>query len=166
MPDTSTEVAIATTTLGSAAATITFTSIPSTYTDLRLVFVGGNDGTNILCGIRFNNDSGLNYSITPITGNGSSASSTRRTSRSSLEPFFEGDMVTGYIEFFTADIMSYAGSTNKTTLMTGSNDRNGDGTVTRTVGLWRNTAAINRVDIYLASGNFNAGTTATLYGIL
>jgi hypothetical protein len=40
MPDVSTEVAIATTTLGSAASTITFSSISGSYTDLRLVLVG------------------------------------------------------------------------------------------------------------------------------
>jgi len=40
MPDTSTEVVIASQTLGSTAATINFTSIPATYTDLRVVISG------------------------------------------------------------------------------------------------------------------------------
>jgi hypothetical protein len=157
---------IATTTLGSAATTITFSSIPSTYTDLRLVFVGTNDSTNILLGIRFNNDSGLNYSITPLSGSGTSASSTRRTSRSSIEPLFEGDMSSTNPIMATMDLFSYTGSTNKTCLTSGSTDYNGSGYVTRTVGLWRNTSAVNRIDIYVASGNLDTGSTATLYGIL
>jgi hypothetical protein len=56
MPDVSTEVAIATTKLGSAASTITFESIPGTYNDLRLVFtsktsIGAESGY-----FRFNSD--------------------------------------------------------------------------------------------------------------
>ena len=43
---------------------------------------------------------------------------------------------------------------------------NGGGTVERSVGLWRNTAAITSITILLDSGNYAAGTTATLYGIL
>ena len=73
----STYTPIATTTLGSAASSYTFTSIPSTYTDLVLIASvktgSGDDGISV----RYNSDSGSNYSMTYLLGNGSAASSGR-----------------------------------------------------------------------------------------
>jgi hypothetical protein len=66
----------------------------------------------------------------------------------------------------TADIFSYAGSTFKTCLNSYSSDNNGSGYAGRLVGLWRSTAAITQVSLLVTGSNFNAGTTATLYGIL
>ena len=161
MPSTYTP--IATTTLGSAAATIDFSSVPATYTDLRLVLVDrGASGSTIL--VRFNSDSGSNYSRTRLQGDGASASSSQSTNQTSVicgnQP-----SATGVWGMHTVDVFSYAGSTNKTCLVTASEDANGSGTVQRQVALWRSTAAINTLTIS-ASNNFDAGTTATLYGIL
>jgi hypothetical protein len=159
---------IATTTLGSAAASITFSSIAATYTDLRVVMtyttsVGGEDAR-----VRFNSDTGTNYSITRLRGNGTSASSSRLTSQSSLVLCDNVDIgsSTTIPQLLTFDIFSYAGSTNKTLLSENSSDYNGSGTVTRTVGLWRSTSAITTIAIgTLTAATFSIGTTATLYGI-
>ena len=153
---------IATTTLGSAASTITFSSIPGTYTDLRLVIVGSGDTTALLY-FYYNSDTGTNYSNTRLTGDGSTAASARQTgiaynrarqSTNSSNPSLN-----------EIDIFSYAGSTNKTCLITSSNDQNGSGDVYKVVSLWRSTAAITSITLLPSSGNFNSGTTATLYGI-
>ena len=157
---------IATTTLGSAASTITFSSISSAYTDLRLTLVGIVKPSigSLVAQIRFNSDSGTNYSATHLLGDGSSASSFRVTNRTKLEP--EGFATTQPM-FFTMDVFSYAGSTNKTVLMTNSTDRNGAGIVYRGVGLWRNTGAITTIALVGDGGyEYETGTTATLYGIL
>ena len=53
---------IATQTLASAAATITFSSIAATYTDLRLIFAKPIGGSSLL--LRFNSDTATNYSWT------------------------------------------------------------------------------------------------------
>ena len=151
---------IATTTLGSAAASITFSSIAGTYTDLRLVLVGNNGVGSNTTRLRFNSDTGTNYSRTFLEGDGTTASSGRNTSGTSI---LVGDNRTT-IGMQTIDIFSYAGSTYKTVLCTTSNDTNGAGTVNRTVGLWRSTAAITSVEFSLADP-FSIGTTATLYGI-
>lgn len=175
MPDTSTEVAIATTTLGSAASTITFSSIPGTYTDLRLVanIATVNQGDSYK--IRFNSDSGTNYSHTEIIGNGSTADSYRTSNANGIWVNYAGigtpagafPLTTQFISF---DLFSYAGSTNKTGLLTISNDYQntgaGNGTVTREVGLWRNTSAVTSITLVANSSNFYQGCTATLYGIL
>ena len=158
---------IATTTLGSAATTITFDSIAGTYTDLRLVLVTKFSSGGALPTIRFNNNTGSNYSTTTIYGAGTSATSVRTTNYTYFE--LGGDNFGGSStidSFYTMDILSYAGSTNKTFLGTESNDLNGSGQVSRRVGLFRSTSAITRIDIIASSGNFSSGATATLYGIL
>ena len=139
---------IATTTLGSAASAITFSSIPATYTDLRLVMVAtASTGTSE--NLRFNSDSGTNYSRTRITGNGSTAASFRITDADSIVGF--NGIETTIPALFTADVFSYAGNTNKTVLYTENTDRNGSGIVEYGVGLWRNTSAITNVSISTGS---------------
>lgn len=157
---------IATTTLGSAASSISFSSISSAYTDLRLVLVtnGVTSGVNAFC--RFNSDTASNYSFTGIYGIGSSAGSNKSTGSNGMQLDFYYALDTTIPNLITLDIFSYAGSTNKTTLITFSSDLNGLGSVERGVGLWRSTAAINTVLLYMTGQNFKTGTTATLYGIL
>jgi hypothetical protein len=156
---------IATTTLGTSATTITFSSIPATYTDLRLVFVGTETtaGANH-ANLRFNSDSGSNYSRTFLFGSGTAATSSRQTSVTQIRWSITG-LSNTVPSTMSADIFSYAGSTNKTCLLTASQDFNGSGVVGNTVGLWRNTAAITSIDIINADSALAAGTTATLYGI-
>ena len=67
---------IATQTLGSSAASVTFSSIPGTYTDLMLIsFAQGqaSGGDNRLV-LQFNGDTATNYSSTYLIGNGTTAS--------------------------------------------------------------------------------------------
>lgn len=162
LPDTSTEVAIATTTLSSAATNITFSSISGSYTDLRLVLTGTADSSTVY--VQFNNDTASNYSMTRLDGDGSTASSTRQTSLSECRLY---NMQTTTPSLHTLDIFSYAGSTNKTLLATTQSDNNGSGNIRYYVQLWRNTAAITSVKLFFYSGTgFATGTTATLYGIL
>ena len=153
---------IATTTLGSAASTITFSSIPNTYTDLRLVITGYTSPAADPV-IRFNSDTGTNYSETIIKGNGSTALSTRFTSRTGIEYSYSDVGPYTQPSLTIMDLFSYAGSTNKSALIELSADANGSQGLTRTVALWRNTSAITRIDI--VSATWVAGTTATLYGI-
>lgn len=157
---------IATTTLGSAAANITFSSITSAYTDLRIVLVGTVSTVNNPR-IQFNSDTASNYSYTYINGNGASATSSRGSNTVAL--ISVGNMDTTVPTMITIDVFSYAGSTNKTLLSSYSLDKNttdGSGNVGRVVALWRNTAAITSVTLAGGGVDFKIGTTATLYGIL
>lgn len=154
---------IATTTLGSAAASITFSSIASSWTDLRVVLTC----TVAVAGqpfIRFNNDSTTLYSRTYVLGNGAAASSGRNSTGPLVYLLASGNASTTIPSLYTIDLFSYAGSTNKTFLITSSNDQNGSGTTHSMVGLYRSTSAITRIDL-LGDTNYAAGTTATLYGI-
>ncbi len=149
---------IATQTLGSAAASITFSSIPGTYTDLRLVFVGTLSSGNATTGWRANSDSATNYSETYIGGDGTSAFSGRNTNST----FGFAGVTDTNQSMTTVDVFSYAGSTYKTAL---SDSVPVAQYVLRRVQLWRSTAAITSFTYLTTSGTFTAGTTATLYGI-
>ena len=156
---------IQTYTLGSAVADITFSSIPATYTDLRLVFVGQTQSSAQTVYLQYNADTGFNYSNTVISGNGSNAASYRNTGNNNIEGASRARIpISPNWGLYTFDIFSYAGSTNKTCLITANGDANGSGGVDYNVGLWRSTSAINSVKIY-NTNNWAIGTTATLYGI-
>ena len=159
---------IATSTLGSAAPSVTFSSIPATYTDLRLtIFCTGTSSAGKGVSIQLNSDTATNYSVTRIDGDGTTANSGRLSNFSYL--FFNSTSTSTTIPtFYTLDFFSYAGSTNKTALGTGNADKNGSGAVERIVGLWRSTSAISTIKVTLytdGSANYNTGSTFTLYGI-
>ena len=155
---------IATQTLASAAAGITFSSIPATYTDLRIVCtLTVASATSI--GLQANGDTATNYSLTYLSGTGTSAISSRQTSQPRWKFNLPLDASTTVPEMITADIFNYAGSTYKTMLGTESADTNGAGRTTQTVQLWQSTSAITSLYLFPSGANFNTGTTATLYGI-
>ena len=156
---------IATTTLGSAATSITFSSISSAYTDLRLVFVGQASVTGANARLTFNSDTASNYSRTSISSDGTSAVSNRATNRGFLD-LAQANLSATQPSLLTYDIFSYAGSTNKTVLYTTSQDFNGSGVVERLVGLYRSNTAISTIKIETSINNYAVGTIATLYGIL
>jgi len=155
--------AIATQTLASSASSIIFSSIPSTYTDLRLTFSGARTGTGAYW-VRFNNDSSVLYSQTVLYGDGASVSAGGQNNADLLEFSFFTTFNT--IPIFTSiDLFSYSGSTNKTVLMDLAKDNNGSGYVGKYACLYRSTSAINRIDLIAPTNNFAIGCTATLYGI-
>jgi len=158
---------IATTTLSSAAASIDFTSIGSGYTDLRVVLVGTTSNNGNVMRMRFNSDSSSLYSWTELYGTGSAAGSAGGTNSASINISDSAAVGTSSTipHFFSIDLFSYAGSTFKSCLITASEDNNGTGAVYRAIGLYRSTSAITAVNLFAATGNLNAGTTATLYGI-
>lgn len=153
---------IASTILNAATGTISFTSIPTTYTDLRLVF-NGTSANGTYPTFRFNSDSTAAYSVAYINSSGSSMSASILNSQTELYPL-QG-LSTSIGTLINMDVFNYRAGTNKSILF----DIAGDGYKPVGPGLWRNTGVINRIDIiglYGSSPNtFAAGTVASLYGI-
>ena len=156
-------------TVSTSAASYTFSSIPSTYTDL--ILVGNlrstkNTGTSDTLFLRFNGDSSSGfYSSTRLFGNGSSATSSRQTDQNEIavpEISADGDTA-GIFAPTLIQIMNYSNSTTYKTALNRTNTANV--LVGAIVGLWRNTSAINSITVLPAGGNFKAGSTLTLYGI-
>jgi hypothetical protein len=154
VPAGNTYEAIATTTLGSATASVTYSSLGA-YTDIVIIFNGVADNN---LSLRFNGDTGSNYSVTRIQGDSSSATSTRFAPITSMYgPYAVSQQISIW------QVMNYSNSTtNKTALARGG----GAGTATEAyVGLWRNTAAITSISVLSQSGNMATGSTISLYGI-
>jgi hypothetical protein len=149
---------IATTTLGSAAASVTFSSIPGTYTDLVLVASGTATG-DFSTSFQFNSDTGNNYSATLLYGTGSAAASGRN---SNTDVGYAGRVGSnGSVSIH--HIMNYANTTTyKTAISRGNNPSN---ITMANVCLWRSTSAITTVKLNCDGGNFSTGYTFTLYGI-
>ena len=158
----STYTPIATTTLGSAASSYTFSSIPSTYTDL-VVMIQSIDSNNATPQMQFNNDTATNYSNTSLYGNGTSAASGRNSNTTSI---YLDDQLTASTTNPSIIIINVQNYANTTTYKTAILRDNRNGGIMANVGLWRSTSAINRIDFTRGGGGtFNTGSTFTLYGI-
>ena len=156
----STYTPIATTTLGSAASSYTFSSIPSTYTDLRIVF-NGNYATASRGAFVLNSDTGSNYSNTRMTGDGSTAASAR-ASNAAYVLMGLSDISTTHT--YSIDLMNYSNTTTNKTVLSRLNVASG--TVRATVYLIPSTSAITTLTLTMVSGaNLGDGSTFTLYGI-
>ena len=148
----------------SAVTTYTFSSIPSTYTDLIIIAVAKNSNTGSTANnwrIRFNGDTGSSYSDTFLYGLSGSALSARDTNQSEL---YWGAVNNTELQQSAniAHIIHYSNtSTYKTVLSRGSSS---EIIVSAGVGLWRNTSAINSIQIY-AGGSTTFTGTLSLYGI-
>jgi hypothetical protein len=153
---------IATQTLGSSAASVTFSSISGAYTDLLLITSNGSTtATNTY--VRLNGDSGSNYSFTQLTGTGSSAISGRSSNQTAIRVDNYASAATSITNAYIFQLQNYSNTTTYKTVLTRTNEA-GTG-VDATVGLWRNTAAITSILYYPGVGNWITGSTFTLYGI-
>lgn len=154
---------IATNTLGSNTATVTFSTISGSYTDLVLIINGGNTVGNYSTTFRFNGDTGNNYSVTRLYGNGSAANSDRASTQSYIYLLAAGQNNLNGVQII--NIQNYSNSTTYKTTISRSNT--GANTVGTEVGLWRSTAAITSIALTPESpANWLSGSTFTLYGIL
>lgn len=155
---------IATTTLGSAA-TVTFSSIPGTYTDLVLISSAKNSsGAGGTYQIVINSDTGSNYSATYLQGTGSAANSGRFTNNTVAYVSRSADASGSEYSLGIVNFMNYANTTTFKTLLSRGNEASA--TTIALVNLWRSTSAITSINIEQpGGGNFAAGCSFTLYGI-
>ena len=158
---------IVTTTTTTASPAFTFSSISQNYTDLVLIMsVRANStptsyGTNI----RFNSDTGSNYSRTIMYGYGGGYAAQRATNQTRFD-ISSGTTTANQFNIIRLNVMNYSNSTTYKTLI-GHNDDRAD-VASVTCGLWRNTNAITSITITPYDSNatgFATGCTFTLYGI-
>ena len=158
--------ALANITLGSAQSTVTFSSIPATYRDLRLVGQIKPTSTGNALKVQFNSDTGTNYSMVSMAGDGSSAVSASSTANDHIRLSNNIGASADLNNIFTLDIMDYSATDKHKSTLTRMN--------TPSVGTealanrWASTSAITSLRIYfdLATNNIAIGTTLTLYGIV
>jgi hypothetical protein len=154
---------IATQTLGSSQTTITFNSF-SGYTDLRLIVTPLSTADGMNYQLRFNSDSGTNYSLTYLRGNGSTAVSNRQSNITFFDNLNMG-VYTTTPHIYMYDIMNYSNSTTYKTVLNRFSEMGGSGFVATGVGLWRSTSAVSTITLTALTNQFATGSTFTLYGI-
>jgi len=160
---TATYDSIATTTLGSNANSVSFTSISGTYTDIVIVAQTKNSSTAANTRVTFNSDTGSNYSYTRLSGDGSSATSGSAINAAFIGIDTQAANDTTFNQVFIFQVSNYSNSTTyKTSLSRANNASYGTNT---TVGAWRSTNAITSVTFTPDGGQYATGTTFTLYGI-
>lgn len=153
---------IATATGTGSSGTITFSSIPQTYTHLQIRSVATSTGSYGV--IRFNSDSGSNYTSHFLYSNTSSVISSGLTSLTSLYgPRADNST---YPSVGIVDILDYTSSAkNKTIKVFTGQDANGSGLIMVNSGLWLSTSAITSITINTQSGNWATTAQFALYGI-
>jgi hypothetical protein len=144
-----------------SSTTITFSSIPSTYIHLQIRMINYTGvGENV--GVRFNNDTGSNYAYHQMFGEGASVGSSAVINNPNMLGGYSSASQYGSS---VVDILDYKNTNKfKTIKSLHGSDANGSGFILFRSGLWQNTAAINRIDLF-ANNNFTAASQFALYGI-
>jgi len=164
---------ISTQTLGSSQATITFSSIPSTYTHLQLRIISRSTNTSfqqIGFSMRFNGDTAANYSAHQLYGDRSVAgASAPGVSATSMLLGQESSSINNpsNLSFGATiiDILDYTNTNKYKTVrsLTGS-DITTAGTIALRSGNWRSTSAVTSITFFETS-SFTANSSFALYGI-
>jgi hypothetical protein len=160
-----------TVTLTGEAASISFTGMPTAYKHLQLrgisqVNYGANDWGSLQ--VRFNNDSGGNYTRHFMRGY-TTVSGYSNTGDTGIEAGI-ARLIGADTNAFGASIIeipNWQSAKKKTTrsLAGFAAGSSGVGAVSMQHGIWNNTAPIHTVTIRSSNGNFTAGTSFALYGV-
>jgi hypothetical protein len=170
---------IQTVTVGSGgSSSITFSSIPSTYTHLQIRLITKSANTAINWDsfyMTFNSDTDANYSSHSLRGSGASVSASSQTSASNILVGYQNDngYTSGIVSPFIIDILDYKNTNKfKTTRTFGGFDSNNVGNggevgqIALTSGNWRSTTAISSIQLFAGGGRNTAQYSVfALYGI-
>lgn len=146
--------------LSSTSSSVTFSSIPQTYTDLVLVITGKD--TTALNGfnIQFNGDTATNYSRILIGGTGSAGVSSVVANDNAIGAGLAGTTTSSNI----INILNYTNTSVRKNTLSRANSVTSN-LVRFVIGTWRSTAAITSITVTASTANYAAGTTFALYGI-
>lgn len=164
-----TYIPIASTTLSSSTASVTFSSIPATYTDLVLrCSARSNRASNILDNMLYEfNSSTSNFSATRLLGDGSNATSNLVTTNVSQIRLNASNSTSNTFTSFELYIPSYTASQNKPFSSFSALENNAtEAHLAGIASLWSNTAAITSIKLSPQNGtSFLSDSTFHLYGI-
>lgn len=161
--------ALATVTLSSATAEVTFAGIPSGYKHLQIRGIGRISSSSNPVFLQYNGDTTTsNYYSHALYGSGTAASAQA-----------EGTTYSQYVTYWPVaadtanafgtviiDVLDYQNTNkNKTTRSLGGFDTNGGGFAWLNSGLWKNTSAVTSITLKPYSGNFITNSQFALYGV-
>lgn len=152
-------------TLAASSSTVTFSSLPQNFRDLVLIASAASTGGGTNAAVRFNSDSGSNYSRVLMGANGVGAVGTAAGTQTGFQ-YDNWAFTTTTLgnSNHILQIMDYSATDKHKTILARAN-RFGE-TIDALAGRWANTAAITSVQVVSFSGeSYIAGSTFTLYGI-
>ena len=163
---------IATATGTGSSATITFSSIPSTYQHLQIRINGKGaanyNGSEFVL-VTANSDTGSNYAYHALSGYGTGTQAYGYASQTSMalgDILQSGTSVTNMTSAVIIDVLDYKSTSKTKTFRSFSgSDRNGGGSATLFSGLWNSTSAITSLSLVNNTANWTTQTTIALYGI-
>lgn len=160
---------IASTTLTSDTSTITFSSIPTTYTHLEVRITTGTTNTTETAYMRFNSDSSSNYLGYQLYATQSGYPNITANSETSSTALFAGISWTSDSNYQGSSIVQIPNyrNTNMLKAMTSIQGGNGanQGIALFRNGAWKNTSAITDITFVLGAGSFRTDSVFALYGI-
>lgn len=165
---------IATVTLSGNSSSISFTSIPSTYSHLQIRWIGRQSGANTGYGVllRINNDSTSNYYWHRLRGNGSAASATSSGALTTSGSIGATPAANSSASIFGAgiiDFLDYANTNKYKTIRslqgTDQNSATDSNVFFESTLYSANTNAISRIDILPDGSNFVQYSSFALYGV-
>ena len=153
---------IESTTLASAAASVSFTTGLSGYKFFRLTIYIVNDANSKQVYLRFNNDSGSNYTWQRITGSSTSVTGNRATGEAQIA--IQQTMAASQSNSYQCLISKPAAGVKAQVTVQAGQDTSP--VLILVGGEWDNTAdLISRIDVLASSNNFAAGTSLLLEGL-
>jgi len=165
---------IATVSVSTATSTVTFSSIPSTYTHLQVRYIARSARTTDVGATmltRFNSDTGNNYAYHILYGDGATPAAYNGSTTSVMRSFSVASSSSSNTQIYgvgVIDILDYANTNKYKTLRhLGGYDRNGSGELNLASGLWQSTTAISTITFTLneATANYETNSKFALYGI-
>ena len=168
-------VALASTTLGSDTATVTFTSTDdgqvgdwSQYMDLVLIAYARGETAAIWDNglMRFNNDTGSNYPYQVLVGDGSSVAAASGTTTGVFIRTLGTSAGANEFAAVIAHLFDINSGKYKSVVTQAAADSDGDGFVRMGAGTWKSQAAITEIDLVPGAGNLLAGSSFSLFGVL
>lgn len=161
---------IASNTLGSAASSLSFSSIPSTYDDLLLKWSARSAASADPLYVSFNDDSSAIYNRTNFRSNASATNSGNDSGADSIS--IQGSYVRSTYTSSTFSnvelyIPSYRSTLNKSIYVYGVSENNAATVdfIAVTSGLYENSTAITKITINGKFGNIDTNSSFYLYGI-
>ena len=163
---------IATQTVGSGgSSSVTFSSIPATYTHLQVRMTTLSDvatgagGANV--NLTFNSDTGSNYAWHELYGTGASVAAGAGTSQAFIKTGYTADSTASYTGACVIDILDYINTNKYKTIraLAGSDINGSGGYILFRSGLWQNTNTITSITLTNQSGNLKQYSHFALYGI-
>lgn len=155
--------ALANLTLGSAASTVTFSSIPATYRDLRIVVNAATSAEGNIF-IQVNGDTGSNYSQVNMRGFATSSTGSSSGTSTRIYSNYSTGLQTSSRAINTYDIMDYAQTDKHKTMLIRANHSD---EVDAIAGRWASTSAISSVTLTANDATtFTSGSSFALFGIV